>query len=124
MPAARTELCTNCPLNNGETHRIPASDIEHRVELAQYRAAEEVNRLADLVTATTLTDDGPRVHEQPSKLFSSRDDFQDLHAADIPTSPNPIPLSEATPGVFALVGSTNYPGMRSVERNEDILLDI
>ncbi|KAJ7149006.1 hypothetical protein C8R43DRAFT_952250 [Mycena crocata] len=120
-PAARTELCENCPLNNGDTHRIPASDVEHRVMLAQRRAAEEVNRLADIVTAVTFTDDGPRVREQPSKLFSSREDFQDLYAADIPICPAPIPLSEATPGVYSFVGSAIRPGMRSTERNEDVL---
>jgi hypothetical protein len=102
------------------------------VERAQYLRAQQpapalasqsVDKLADLITGITLTDNGPDVHGQPSKLFSSRGNFQDSRAADIPISFNPIPLAEAQHSFEALLGSAK-PGIRSVERNEDLLTEI
>ncbi|KAF7335607.1 hypothetical protein MVEN_02215300 [Mycena venus] len=122
---ARTEPCKDCPLNNGETHQINSSDDAHRVEVAQYHqlSNQSIDHLAGLVTGITLTDPGPNVREQPSKLFTTRETFQELRATDLPTF-NPVPLPEVTDGFQRLLRSAKHPGMRSVERNKDLLVDI
>ncbi|KAJ7819315.1 hypothetical protein B0H13DRAFT_2378458 [Mycena leptocephala] len=81
-----------------------------------------VDELADLMTGITLTDPGPNVREQPSKLFSTRDEFQDMRAASIPTSFDPVPFSVAQDSINAVLRSeSRYPGMSSLIRNEDLL---
>ncbi|KAJ7077754.1 hypothetical protein C8R44DRAFT_896174 [Mycena epipterygia] len=103
----------------------------HRVNVAQYRAnaasqqlPQSIDELADLMTGISLTDPGPNVREQPSKLFSTRDKFQDLRAAFIPTSSDPVPFSVAQESIQAVLGSAKYPGMLSVKRNEELILDV
>ncbi|KAJ7752487.1 hypothetical protein DFH07DRAFT_774426 [Mycena maculata] len=93
--------------------------------LALSPGSPEINDLAHKVFALALTDDGPDIRQQPSKLFSTRDKFQELRAPEIPSSFAPIPVSEATRSVQSLLkDSTSYPGYNSVERKKEILLDI
>jgi hypothetical protein len=61
--------------------------------------------LADLITAVTLTDDGPNVAEQPSKLFTSRGEFQQSRAARYATDPYHIPISEVEHSVHTLLNN-------------------
>ncbi|KAJ7871689.1 hypothetical protein B0H14DRAFT_3439399 [Mycena olivaceomarginata] len=60
-----------------------------------------MDELSDLIIGLSLTDPGPNVRQQPSKLFSTRDEFQDLHAPHIPTSSNAVPLSVAQESIQA-----------------------
>ncbi|KAK7046291.1 hypothetical protein R3P38DRAFT_2765148 [Favolaschia claudopus] len=62
-----------------------------------------LERLADLVTAMVLTDDGPTPLQQPSKLFDSREAVQEMRAPDIPEKFQPIPFDEASRSVATLI---------------------
>jgi hypothetical protein len=129
---ARMHECKDCPLNHGESHQVPDRDVEHRVLVARYRvdataaapqqSPRSVDQLAELMTGITLTDEGPNVRQQPSKFFSSRDEFQD--GAEIPTSPTPVLITIAQQSIQKVLHSVKHPGMRSVERNQGLLLDI
>ncbi|KAJ7175074.1 hypothetical protein C8R43DRAFT_943346 [Mycena crocata] len=58
--------------------------------------------LGDLAAALTITDSGPDITSQPSKLWTSRSQFQDSRAPQNPTSLNPIPISEAFNSIHAI----------------------
>ncbi|KAJ7162690.1 hypothetical protein C8R43DRAFT_947177 [Mycena crocata] len=58
--------------------------------------------LGDLAAALTITDSGPDIPSQPSKLWTSRSQFQDSRAPQNPTSLNPIPISEAFNSIHAI----------------------
>ncbi|KAJ6602954.1 hypothetical protein B0H10DRAFT_1958024 [Mycena sp. CBHHK59/15] len=140
MPKGSTP-CTSCPLSGGRTHYVPKCELtEHKLALARFREAQPPvtaglslgddadpasplvdEQLADLITGLSLTDDGPNVRQQPSKLFSTRDDFQELRSSQIPSSFHPIPLSEATSSIQSLLGSHAHPKIASVPRDEDVL---
>ncbi|KAJ6513564.1 hypothetical protein C8R47DRAFT_1206880 [Mycena vitilis] len=110
-------------------HRIPINDrMQHEEELAQWKlqggisengASEsepacnssetrsEPDSLDDIntfIAALTLTDDGPTPASQPSKLFTSRAEFQDDRSAQNPTGFNPgsITVADAASCVPAL----------------------
>ena len=131
---ARTYECTDCPLNGGETHRVNSSDTNHQVQVALLRnrgnataslqSPPDLDGLSDLLMGIVLTDDGPNPREQPSKFFTTREEFQDLGAGSIPTSVNPVPFSVAQPSFYSVLHSTQYMGWRSVPRNEQLLTDI
>ncbi|KAJ7878723.1 hypothetical protein B0H13DRAFT_1892527 [Mycena leptocephala] len=89
---------------------------------APQQSPQSIEELADLMTGITLTDEGPNVRQQPSKFFSSRDEFQD--GAEIPTSPTLVPITIAQQSIQKVLRSIKHPGMRSVERNQGLLLDI
>ncbi|KAJ6580209.1 hypothetical protein B0H10DRAFT_1962649 [Mycena sp. CBHHK59/15] len=108
--APKTYSCTSCPLVNGSTHKVLTSQrAQHNLELKAHRDHEmeelahtvltltlangtqhdhqshDMEHLADMVTVLALTDEGPNPSHQPSKLFSNRDEFQELHTPNIPT---------------------------------------
>ncbi|KAJ7836734.1 hypothetical protein B0H13DRAFT_1912894 [Mycena leptocephala] len=101
---------------------ITGITLEDEGPNVRQQSPQSVDQLADLMTGITLTDEGPNVRQQPSKFFSTRDEFQDQ--AEIPTSPVPVPISIAQQSFQTVLGSVKYPGMRSVERNQNLLLDI
>ncbi|KAJ7824047.1 hypothetical protein B0H13DRAFT_1919352 [Mycena leptocephala] len=74
-----------------------------RISVSVSPSDETNSTLADYLTALVLTDDGPNSHQQPSKLFSSLDEVQEMSAADIPDNFRPIPVSEASRSVNALL---------------------
>ncbi|KAJ7799775.1 hypothetical protein B0H14DRAFT_2902359 [Mycena olivaceomarginata] len=61
-----------------------------------------MDELSDLIIGLSLTDPGPNVRQQPSKLFSTRDEES----------------------IRAVLGSPKYPGINSVKRNKDLLLEV
>ena len=65
----------------------------------QYRQFDQ----ADLLAALTLTDSGPDVAQQPSKLWTSRSEFQEIRAPRHPASFAPLGLQEANRSVQAIV---------------------
>ncbi|KAJ7431595.1 hypothetical protein B0H11DRAFT_2298156 [Mycena galericulata] len=67
----------------------------------------QLTAVADMALALALTDDGPDVTQQPSKLFTSRAEFQRTRAPHNPTSFTPIPITEAERSIQALL--TNPP---------------
>ncbi|KAJ6599573.1 hypothetical protein B0H10DRAFT_1959018 [Mycena sp. CBHHK59/15] len=126
--APKTYSCTSCPLVNGSTHKVLTSQrAQHNLELKAHRDREmeelahtvstltladgtqhdrqshDMELLADMVTALALTDEGPNPSHQPSKLFSNRDEFQELHAPNIPAGFNPIPISEANASIASIL---------------------
>ncbi|KAJ6579909.1 hypothetical protein B0H10DRAFT_2341830 [Mycena sp. CBHHK59/15] len=126
--APKTYSCTSCPLVNGSTHKVLTSQrAQHNLELKAHRDREmeelahtvstltladgtqhdrqshDMELLADMVTVLALTDEGPNPSHQPSKLFSNRDEFQELHAPNIPVGFNPIPISEANASIASIL---------------------
>ncbi|KAJ7848210.1 hypothetical protein B0H13DRAFT_1906850 [Mycena leptocephala] len=94
-----------------------------RVSVSVSPSDETNSTLADYLTALVLTDDGPNSHQQPSKLFSSLDEVQEMSAADIPDNFRPIPVSEASRSVNALL-THQMPSPLKKFRGGDILLAI
>ncbi|KAJ6626393.1 hypothetical protein B0H10DRAFT_1941949 [Mycena sp. CBHHK59/15] len=74
-------------------------------EVHRDRQSHSIEGLADLVVALALTDEGPDISQQPSKLFSTRNEFQELRAPNIPTGFNPISISEANISIASLLGA-------------------
>ncbi|KAF8145072.1 hypothetical protein K438DRAFT_1782294 [Mycena galopus ATCC 62051] len=67
----------------------------------QYRQFEQ----ADLLAALTLTDSGPDIAQQPSKLWTPRSQFQDIRAPCHPVSFAPLGLEEVNCSVQAIVAN-------------------
>jgi hypothetical protein len=61
------------------------------------------------MTGLTLTDGGPVIPQQHSKLWSSSDEFHQSSAARIPTSMNRIPISDIQSGVQAILEDSLPP---------------
>lgn len=61
--------------------------------------------LSDLVTMMALTDSGPNVAEQPSKLWTTRTEFQRSRAPHNPTAIHPIPITEAQRSLRTIINS-------------------
>lgn len=70
-----------------------------------------------MVTALILTDDGPNLGQQPSKLFSPRDEFQDMRAADIPDTFRSIPASEMRQSLTAVAHQIPVPLHKTKGKN-------
>lgn len=73
-----------------------------------------IAELADFVTALTITDEGPSPASQPSKLFTSREEFQTGRNRHIPAgfTPAAVTVAEATrsiAAVYAASVSTSAP---------------
>ncbi|KAJ7702635.1 hypothetical protein B0H17DRAFT_1194528 [Mycena rosella] len=85
---------------------------------------EEADVLADLVTGLALTDDGPNVREQPSKLFTTRNEFQEFRAPEIPSSFDSIPIEEAQASFRSLLASSMPQGFNSLSRNVTLLVEV
>ncbi|KAJ7112192.1 hypothetical protein C8R44DRAFT_741898 [Mycena epipterygia] len=106
------------------------SDIEEFCEnLAKLGVADDVSdidNLVDVFTGLVVTDDGPDLRgQQHSKLFSSREDFQDS-LPDVPLVFQPTSPSEAISSIQLLVNSApmrTVPPTRK-ERRESTLTDI
>ncbi|KAJ7478508.1 hypothetical protein FB451DRAFT_1172840 [Mycena latifolia] len=66
--------------------------------------------LADFIAALTLTDEGPILGTQPSKLFTSREEFQEACAAQVLTGFNAdaMPIAEATTSINVLLGTPRH----------------
>ncbi|KAJ7120067.1 hypothetical protein C8R44DRAFT_736923 [Mycena epipterygia] len=52
-----------------------------------------------------FTDSGPNVAEQPSKLWTTRPDFQESRARRNPTTIHPIPMTEAQRSLQTIINS-------------------
>lgn len=119
-------LCERCPLNDGHDHRVLQRErLAHQMEIQAHRQAQdEADRLANLLTALVVTDDGadPR-HETHSRLFSTRDDFQ-ATVPEVPTTFAPIQTSQAIHSVEAVI-SQSLPlrpsAMRSRQQDQALL---
>ncbi|KAJ7738839.1 hypothetical protein DFH07DRAFT_965938 [Mycena maculata] len=119
-------LCT-CALRDN-AHLVSFADRkDHEKELADKKSREELNRTldkavndlgaltlkdpsdlsldsaADLLAALTLTDSGPDISRQPSKLWTPRSEFQEIRALHHPVSFAPLGLEEANRSVQAVV---------------------
>lgn len=78
------------------------SSNNHQPPPSQVNPTQE---LVDLVAALTVTDEGPMLGNQPSKLFTSREQFQQGRAAHNPTEFNPdgVTIAAATSSISALL---------------------
>ncbi|KAJ7128017.1 hypothetical protein C8R44DRAFT_873785 [Mycena epipterygia] len=88
--------------------------------------ASNMNNLADVFTGLVVTDNGPDVRgQQHSKLFSSREDFQDS-LPNVPLGFQPTSPSEAISSIQFLVNSAPIctASRTRKERRESTLADI
>ncbi|KAJ7635920.1 hypothetical protein B0H17DRAFT_1217189 [Mycena rosella] len=90
-----------------EQSSAPADEIQASTSEQPSTAPASLDEVADLITALTLTDDGPDPATQPSKLFSSRAEFQELRAPHNPTAFNgdAVPLAEASWSLNAILAA-------------------
>jgi hypothetical protein len=145
----RTWQCEDCPLRRGTNHRLPVSQrAKHQAELQDFRDAQAtakeldslanvfsrlgvtnnnpIDNLTNVFTGLVVTDDGPDVRgQQHSKLFSSRDDFQDS-LPDVPLAFQPLSPSEA---ILSIQSFTNTAPKRTAlptrkERCASTLTDV
>jgi hypothetical protein len=72
-----------------ERERMARQDRE--AESARRSAVEEMT--ADII-GLVLTDDGPNLETQPSKLWTSRSEFQEQVGAHTPDPPEPVSIQE------------------------------
>ncbi|KAJ7775905.1 hypothetical protein DFH07DRAFT_951806 [Mycena maculata] len=135
--------CEDCPLHGG-THCITVTQqTQHRVDVEEFLEKQEainnlanvftglditddVDNLANVLTGLVVTDDGPDVRgQQHSKLFSSRDDFQDS-LPDVPLAFQSTSPAEAISSIQSLVNTVpmrTAPPTRK-ERRQSTLNDI
>ncbi|KAJ7238326.1 hypothetical protein B0H12DRAFT_1075313 [Mycena haematopus] len=135
---ARTWQCVDCPLHGDTNHRLPVSQrTKHQAEIQEFRdnltkatrpdvTDDVIDHIADVFTGLVITDDGPDVRgQQHSKLFSSRDDFQDS-LPNVPLAFQPTSPSEAISSIQSFVDSapmrTALPTRK--ERRESTLTDV
>jgi Xaa-Pro aminopeptidase len=140
----------DCPLHGDTNHRIPVTQrAKHLAEVQEFRDTQEatakdlddltnvftrlgvtddspIDHLANVFTGLVVTDDGPDVRgQQHSKLFSSRDDFQDS-LPDVPLGFQPLSPSEAISSIQSFVNSvpkrTALPTRK--ERRASTLADV
>ncbi|KAJ7789976.1 hypothetical protein B0H14DRAFT_2626590 [Mycena olivaceomarginata] len=83
----------------------------------------EPDRLSNLLTALVIADDDPLPYHQPSKLFSSRAEVQEMIAPEIPSTFHPISTSEATRSISTLV-THQMPVSQRKEHGKAILVKI
>ncbi|KAJ6467980.1 hypothetical protein C8R47DRAFT_1223476 [Mycena vitilis] len=141
MSRVRLYVCS-CELKPSR-HRIPINDrMQHEEELAQWKLQggigengasesepacnssetrsepDSLDDISTFIAALTLTGDGPTPASQPSKLFTSRAEFQDDRCAQIPTAFNPgsITVADAASCVPALF-ITPPPPLSTPERD-------
>lgn len=103
---------------------LDVSDLEQSGHVQSQTSVSSADQLADLVIGLSLTETSPAIPQQSSKLFSTRDEFQDLHASEIPGSFSSIPISEANASIQTVMRSSTYPGFKSIERNTTTLEEI
>ncbi|KAF8184600.1 hypothetical protein K438DRAFT_1766288 [Mycena galopus ATCC 62051] len=75
---------------------------------------------ADLLAALTLTDSGPDIAQQPSKLWTPRSQFQDIRALRHPVSFAPLGLEEANRSVQAIVANPSQRVDKVATRRQNI----
>ncbi|KAJ7220378.1 hypothetical protein C8J57DRAFT_1536854 [Mycena rebaudengoi] len=107
---------------------VTESDIDNLANVFTGLVVTEsdVDNLANVLTGLVVSDNGPDVRGQHhSKLFSSRDDFQDS-VPDVPLVFQPISPSEAISSIQALISTTpmrTAPPTRK-ERHESTLTNV
>ncbi|KAJ7658217.1 hypothetical protein DFH06DRAFT_1327507 [Mycena polygramma] len=134
MSRARLYVCS-CELKPSR-HRVPINErTQHEEELAQWKLQggigengasesepacnssetrsepDSLDDISTFIAALTLTDNGPTPASQPSKLFTSRAEFQDDRSAQNPTGFNPgsITVADAASCVSALLTTPPPP---------------
>ncbi|KAJ7080661.1 hypothetical protein B0H15DRAFT_804049 [Mycena belliarum] len=113
-----------CALKPDEHAVLVNQRQEHMRELRLAQSGAEVeteaHKIADLLTALTITDDGPNPGNQPSKLFTSRDEFQEQCAPNIPQNFNAdaVSTAEAIKSFEALFHRTPEPTRREAQAAE------
>ncbi|KAF8179799.1 hypothetical protein K438DRAFT_1768823 [Mycena galopus ATCC 62051] len=83
---------------------------------------EDATSVADMTTALALTDDGPNPAEQPSKFFTSRASFQKSRAPHHPTSFTPVPITEASRSIHAILADS--PSRKRVDKCQERSLNV
>ncbi|KAF8172377.1 hypothetical protein K438DRAFT_1772736 [Mycena galopus ATCC 62051] len=112
-------LAQHTAYNNAAASTSQVLDTVGATELNDYDGLE---RLADYVTALTLTDEGPIPANQPSKFFTSRTEFQENHA-DIPSfDTSAVTAVEAMSSISAIFEPTpsNWRDDRAAELTSQI----
>ncbi|KAJ6565161.1 hypothetical protein DFH09DRAFT_1081824 [Mycena vulgaris] len=107
----------------GGMTRLTLNDSGPNQQPSEPSDSETDHGLPDMMTALILTDDGPNPHQQPSKLFSPRDEFQEMRAPNIPDNLRPIPLAQASRSITTLL-THRMPVSRKKNKGKDILIAI
>src|ERR1700761_5574372 len=115
MPAATTYLCKACPLNDGYNHHHPKLDrLAHQSLIEAYQneldqCATDFNSIDDVgnvFTGLIVADASHHPRDQGhSRLFSSRDAFQDT-IADVPTAFVPLSRGDVVASIYSVIGNT------------------
>ncbi|KAJ7143043.1 hypothetical protein C8R44DRAFT_866290 [Mycena epipterygia] len=79
--------------------------------------------LADWMTMLVMTDAGPDSYQQPSKLFTPREEFQEMRAPELPDAFHPIPLSEASRSIQTLLAHQMPEDVQASLQSLDVSFD-
>ncbi|KAJ7916785.1 hypothetical protein B0H13DRAFT_2323076 [Mycena leptocephala] len=82
----------------------PIGPLTDLLASLKFGESNEIEQLADFVTGLTIVDNGPDLANQPSKLFTPREEFQQSRTSHIPTGfdPTGITAADATSSISAL----------------------
>lgn len=78
-------------------------------QILQILQTADIDTVASLLLGLTFTDEGPVVHDQHSKLWSSSNEFHQASSAEITTSVNRVPISDIQSGVQAILEEEHLP---------------
>ncbi|KAJ7166526.1 hypothetical protein C8R43DRAFT_946074 [Mycena crocata] len=122
-------------------HQVPVTErTKHKKALRDLEALERKDiaeneqppsqlsafEMGDLLTALTMTDEGPNLASQPSKLFTSRQEFQEDRASHIPAEFNAaaVSLSEASRSIQAIYNARRSVPARREPRNTRLDIEV
>ncbi|KAF8162226.1 hypothetical protein K438DRAFT_1776106 [Mycena galopus ATCC 62051] len=118
MPKNKKTFVCKCSLREN-AHEVLVTDRQKHADKLKKMPAEQekqesmsIAELADFVTALTITNEGPSPASQPSKLFTSHEEFQTGRNRHIPAgfTPAAVTVAEATRSIAAVyAASTSAP---------------
>jgi hypothetical protein len=74
-----------------------------------------------MMTAITLTDEGPDIRAKPSKLWSSREELQRVTASQHPSSVGEVPIPDILDGVQRVATARSVPPKSTAPRSPPIV---